>query len=112
MAEGRKESGLYIQEVPGEPEPVGDSHKGWGTIEEGDLESVGVVASGKTSRRRALSAAGDRFSPGGSPCLGAAATGDVEASLIEAAKTTPRRSSIIKVCHFYSKILLMKSFDP
>lgn len=96
MAEGRKESGLYIQEVPGEPEPVGDSHKGWGTIEEGDLESVGVVASGKTSRRRALSAAGDRFSPGGSPCLGAAATGDVEASLIEAAKTTPRRSSIIK----------------
>ncbi|XP_078260285.1 inactive phospholipase C-like protein 1 isoform X2 [Rhinoraja longicauda] len=94
MAEGRKESGLYIQEVPGEPEPVGDSNKGWGTNEEGDLESVGVVASGKTSRRRALSAAGDRFSPGGSAA--AAATGDVEASLIEAAKTTPRRSSIIK----------------
>ncbi|XP_059822942.1 inactive phospholipase C-like protein 1 isoform X1 [Hypanus sabinus] len=96
MAESRKESGLIIPEVLGEPEAVGNSHKGWGTAEEGVLENVGVVTSGKDSRRRrALSAAGDRFSPGGSPTFGAAAA-DVEASLIEAAKTTPRRSSIIK----------------
>ncbi|XP_041057316.1 inactive phospholipase C-like protein 1 [Carcharodon carcharias] len=96
MAEGRKESGLRGSEVLGEPEPVGDSHKAWGTTEEGDLEAVGgAVACGKGSRRRsALSAAGDRFSPGGSASSGA--TGDVEACLIEAAKATPRRSSIIK----------------
>uniref|UniRef100_UPI00398F314F inactive phospholipase C-like protein 1 n=1 Tax=Pristiophorus japonicus TaxID=55135 RepID=UPI00398F314F len=98
MAEGRQESGLVVSEILGEPEPVGDSHKAWGTTEEGDLEAVGgAMASGKgSSRRRALSAAGDRFSPGGSPSAGAAATGDIEACLIEAAKATPRRSSIIK----------------
>ncbi|XP_067843900.1 inactive phospholipase C-like protein 1 [Heptranchias perlo] len=98
MAEGRKESGLAVSEVLDEPEPVEDSPKAWGTAEEGDLEAVGgAVASGKGSRRRsALSAAGDRFSPGGSPSTGTAATGDIETCLIEAAKATPRRSSIIK----------------
>ncbi|XP_078084774.1 inactive phospholipase C-like protein 1 isoform X2 [Mustelus asterias] len=96
MAEGRKESGLRDSEVLWEPESVGDSHKAWGTTEEGDLETAGgVVVSGKGIRRRsALLAAGDRFSPGG-PASGGA-TGDVEACLIEAAKATPRRSSIIK----------------
>ncbi|GCB74963.1 hypothetical protein scyTo_0019696 [Scyliorhinus torazame] len=105
MAEGRKESGLHGSEVLWEPEQVGDSHKAWGTTEEGDLEAAGgVVAGGKGSRRRsALSAAGDRFSPGGSASGGA--TGDVEACLIEAAKATPRRSSIIKV--FLLAALLM-----
>ncbi|XP_043548869.1 inactive phospholipase C-like protein 1 isoform X1 [Chiloscyllium plagiosum] len=95
MAEGRKESGLDGSELLQEPEPVGDSRKAWDTTEE-DLETVGAaVASGKGRRRRsAVSAAGDRFSPGESTSLGT--TGDVEACLIEAAKATPRRSSIIK----------------
>ncbi|XP_060683394.1 inactive phospholipase C-like protein 1 isoform X2 [Hemiscyllium ocellatum] len=95
MAEGRKESGLDGSELLEEPEPVGDSRKAWDTTEE-DLETVGAaVASGKGRRRRsAVSAAGDRFSPGESTSLGT--TGDVEACLIEAAKATPRRSSIIK----------------
>ncbi|XP_067891801.1 inactive phospholipase C-like protein 1 isoform X1 [Heterodontus francisci] len=98
MAEGRKESGLAGSEVFGEPESVGDSHKTWATTVEGELEAVGgEVASGQGDRRRrALSAAGDRFSPGGSASVGATATGDIEACLIEAAKATPRRSSIIK----------------
>ncbi|GCC28748.1 hypothetical protein chiPu_0007182 [Chiloscyllium punctatum] len=102
MAEGRKESGLDGSELLEEPEPVGDSRKAWDTTEE-DLETVGAaVASGKGRRRRsAVSAAGDRFSPGESTSLGT--TGDVEACLIEAAKATPRRSSIIKVCHLVSR---------
>lgn len=76
--------------------PPDAAHRAEEEPEPASLDAPAAAAGRRRGRRSGVSAVGaaERF-PGGS--LGPAAAPDTDACLLEAAKATPRRSSIIKV---------------
>ncbi|CAN0132445.1 unnamed protein product [Bubo scandiacus] len=86
--------------------PPDAAHRAEEEPEPASLDAPAAAAGRRRERRSGVSAAGtaERF-PGGS--LGPAAAPDPDACLLEAAKATPRRSSIIKMLEQITQLCIM-----